>query len=93
MPSATINQTSANMSSLEALWTLIQSQKKSVQRALAQRLNNAINTEKKARSSQFINIPNSETIEAINESRSGKYAGTLNMQSLEAFMDSIDAAQ
>ena len=37
------------MSSLEALWTLIQGQKKSVQRALAKRLNETFEAEKKAK--------------------------------------------
>ena len=37
------------MSSLEALWTLIQGQKKSVQRALTKRLNETFEAEKKAK--------------------------------------------
>ncbi|MDO4993014.1 MAG: hypothetical protein Q4E26_08675 [Prevotellaceae bacterium] len=37
------------MSSLDALWTLIQGQKKSVQKALAKRLNEAIAAEKEAK--------------------------------------------
>lgn len=37
------------MSSLEALWTLIQGQKKSVQSALAKRLNETFEAEKKAK--------------------------------------------
>ena len=40
---------SQTMSSLEALWTLIQGQKKSVQRALAKRLNETFEAEKKAK--------------------------------------------
>ena len=34
--------------------------------------------------------PNPDTIEAINESRSGKYAGTLNMKDFNSFIHSID---
>jgi hypothetical protein len=34
--------------------------------------------------------PNEETIEAINEARSGKYAGTIDVSSFDAFMKSLD---
>lgn len=34
--------------------------------------------------------PDADTIEAINESRSGKYAGTLDMTDFESFINSID---
>lgn len=34
--------------------------------------------------------PNPDTIEAINESRSGKYAGKLDMKDFDAFLNSID---
>jgi predicted DNA-binding protein len=37
-------------------------------------------------------IPNAETEEAIHEAQSGKYAGVLYMDSLEAFKKSIDEA-
>lgn len=36
-------------------------------------------------------MPNSDTIEAINESREGKYAGTLDMKDFNSFLNSIDA--
>lgn len=36
------------------------------------------------------NEPNEETIAAINEARSGKYAGTLDASSFEAFMKSVN---
>lgn len=38
------------------------------------------------------NTPNDETIDAINEIRSGKYAGTLEMNSFDNFLKSIDEA-
>ena len=38
------------------------------------------------------NTPNDETIDAINETRSGKYAGTLEMNSFDNFLKSIDEA-
>ena len=34
--------------------------------------------------------PNEETIEAINEARSGKYVGTIDVSSFDAFMKSLD---
>lgn len=34
--------------------------------------------------------PNPDTVEAINETRSGKYAGTLDMKDFDAFLHSID---
>ena len=34
--------------------------------------------------------PNEETIEAINEARSRKYAGTIDVSSFDAFMKSLD---
>ena len=34
--------------------------------------------------------PNPDTIEAINESRIGTYAGTLDMKDFDAFLHSID---
>lgn len=34
------------------------------------------------------NIPNEETVAAINEARSGKYAGTIDTSSMEAFIKS-----
>ena len=36
--------------------------------------------------------PNAETIEAIEESRSGKYAGTVDTSSMDAFMKSMGLA-
>lgn len=36
--------------------------------------------------------PNSDTAEAVAETRSGKYAGTLDMTSFEGFLSSIDSA-
>lgn len=36
------------------------------------------------------NIPSDDTIEAIEECKSGKYAGTLNMSSFDNFLNSID---
>ena len=36
------------------------------------------------------NQPNSETKEAINEARSGKTAGQLDMSSFDSFMDSVN---
>lgn len=35
-------------------------------------------------------VPNDETTQAIEESRRGQYAGTLNMSSFENFLNSID---
>lgn len=35
--------------------------------------------------------PNPDTVEAIKESRSGKYAGTLEMKDFDSFLNSIDA--
>lgn len=35
--------------------------------------------------------PNPDTTEAINETRSGMYAGTLDMKNLDSFLESIDA--
>lgn len=34
--------------------------------------------------------PNEETIAAINEARSGKFAGTIDVSSFDAFMKSLD---
>jgi hypothetical protein len=34
--------------------------------------------------------PNEETIAVINEARSGKYAGTIDVSSFDAFMKSLD---
>lgn len=34
-----------------------------------------------------------ETIEAIKETRSGKYAGTLDMTDFDSFLKSIDSAE
>ena len=36
------------------------------------------------------NIPNEETVAAINEARSGKYAGTIDTSSMEAFIKSCE---
>lgn len=36
--------------------------------------------------------PNADTVEAIEETRSGKYAGTLDMTDFNAFLGSIDKA-
>lgn len=36
------------------------------------------------------NIPNEETLAAINEARFGKHAGTIDMTSFDTFMESID---
>lgn len=36
------------------------------------------------------NEPNEDTIEAINEARAGKYAGTIDVSSFDAFMKSIN---
>lgn len=44
-----INTTPSTVSTLEALWTIIQSQKKSVQKALAKRLNESIEAEKNSK--------------------------------------------
>lgn len=35
--------------------------------------------------------PNPDTIEAISESRAGKYAGKLDMKDFDSFLNSIDA--
>ena len=35
--------------------------------------------------------PNPDTVEAIKESRAGKYAGTLDMKDFNSFLNSIDA--
>ena len=35
--------------------------------------------------------PNAETVEAIEEAKAGKYAGTLDVSSYESFMNSINA--
>ena len=37
------------------------------------------------------NEPNAETIEAIEEAKAGKHAGTLDVRSYESFMNSINA--
>ncbi len=34
--------------------------------------------------------PNANTVEAIEEAKAGKYAGTLNMDSFESFMKSVN---
>ncbi|MCQ2236910.1 MAG: toxin-antitoxin system protein [Bacteroidales bacterium] len=34
--------------------------------------------------------PNADTVEAIDESRAGKYAGTLDMSDFKSFLNSID---
>lgn len=34
--------------------------------------------------------PNEETIAAINEARSGEYAGTIDVSNFDAFMKSLD---
>lgn len=39
------------------------------------------------------NEPNEETIAAINEARSGKYAGTIDASSFEAFMKSVNGIE
>lgn len=36
------------------------------------------------------NTPNKETADAIEESKSGKYAGVLDMSNFESFLDSIN---
>lgn len=36
------------------------------------------------------NIPNDETLAAIDEARSGKYAGTIDTNSMEAFVKSCE---
>ena len=38
-------------------------------------------------------VPNEETRAAIEEARSGKYAGTLDVSSFEAFMKSVNAIE
>lgn len=38
-------------------------------------------------------MPNSDTISAIEETKSGKYAGVLDMTDFNAFLKSIDSAQ
>lgn len=35
-------------------------------------------------------VPNTETVVAIEEARAGKYAGTLDMSSFDAFMKSVN---
>lgn len=37
--------------------------------------------------------PNSDTVSAIEETKSGKYAGVLDMKDFNAFLKSIDSAQ
>jgi len=36
------------------------------------------------------NVPNAETIEAINEAKAGKYAGIIDTSSIEAFWKSLE---
>ena len=36
------------------------------------------------------NMPNETTIEAINEARAGKYAGTIDVSSMDAFIKSCE---
>lgn len=36
------------------------------------------------------NVPNDETLDAIEEARSGKYAGTIDTSNLEAFIKSCE---
>lgn len=43
-------------------------------------------------SSALYGAPNPDTAEAILETRSGRYAGTLDMQSFDTFLKSIDEA-
>jgi len=38
-------------------------------------------------------VPNAETLEAIEEARSGKYAGVLDASSFDAFMESVNAIE
>ncbi len=42
-------------------------------------------------SQSVFGTPNPDTIEAIKESRSGKYAGKLDMQDFDSFLKSVDA--
>lgn len=39
------------------------------------------------------NEPNEDTIEAIEEARAGKYAGTIDMTNFNTFMDSMNAIE
>lgn len=41
---------------------------------------------------EIINTPNTETADAIEESKSGKYAGVLDMSNFESFLGSINKA-
>ena len=75
-------------------------------RQTAFRLNEALLSELKKRASQcnrslnnyvesllaqaLYGTPNADTIDAINESREGKYAGTLDMTDFDSFLSSID---
>lgn len=43
-----------------------------------------------SRLEQSLYHPNKETLEAIEESRSGKYAGVVDTSSFDAFMKSLD---
>lgn len=38
-------------------------------------------------------VPNAETLAAIEEARSGKYAGVLDTSSFDAFMESVNAIE
>lgn len=50
-------------------------------------LNNYVET---LLSQALYGTPNLDTVEAINESQSGKYAGTLDMKDFDSFLHSID---
>ena len=62
-----------SISSLDALWTLIQGQKKSVQRALAKRLNAAIEADKEAK----VKMSEKEFYEKIDKSIASTASGPI----------------
>ncbi len=71
---------------VEFYWERIKDANKDVKLSLIGRLSDSILDE-------MYDAPNAETMAAIEEARSGKYAGTIDMTNFDTFMNSINAIE
>ena len=84
----TIPSQTREMSTVDALWVLIQSQTKAVRKALTERLL-AERSQSKAKKTECEYIPNAETRADIEECESGKELETLNIANFKAYVKSL----
>ena len=79
---------------LERLKTEAKRENRSLNKTEAKRENRSLNSLVEAiLMDAMYCVPNAETLEAIEEARSGKYAGVLDASSFDAFMESVNAIE